>query len=170
MSALEPPDPTGPPDPGPAGGDGGLGDPTVLLGTWVLRREIEDRRAGERHRVEGVLELTADGPGRIRWSESGVWHHPAGDVDVRRELRLERAEEAGVEDGGGWWVRFEDGRDFHPWRPEQEVVHPCAPDTYRGLVTGTASAWTVTWDVAGPAKDHTLRTRLTRPADVPGTG
>ena len=144
----------------------GLEDPAALLGTWVLRREIEDRRARERHLVDGVLELSADGPGRIRWAESGTWHHPAGDVDVRRQLRLERT----GEDDGSWWVRFEDGRDFHPWHPEQDVVHPCAPDIYRGLVTGTVSAWTVTWEVTGPAKDHTLRTRLTRPTDVPGAG
>ncbi|MCW2866775.1 MAG: hypothetical protein JWR20_963 [Marmoricola sp.] len=144
----------------------GLEDPTALLGTWVLDRDVEDRRAGERHRVEGTLELGADAPDRIRWTESGTWHHPGGAVEVSRQLWLERA--AGS--GGDWWVRFEDGRDFHPWRPGEEVVHPCAPDTYRGLVTGTLQGWEITWVVTGPAKDHTLRTRLTRPADEPRTG
>ena len=150
-------------------GPTGLEDPTTLLGTWVLTREIEDRRAGERHHVEGTLELGLDGADRVRWVETGLWHHPAGDVEVHRRLWLERLD-GSDEDGGQWWVRFEDGRDFHPWRPGREVVHPCAPDTYRGTVAGTVQEWEVTWEVTGPAKDHTLRTRLTRPADVPGTG
>jgi len=144
----------------------GLEDPTALLGTWVLDRAIEDRRAGERHRVAGTLELSADAPDRISWTESGTCHHPGGPVEVSRQLWLERTPGSGED----WWVRFEDGRDFHPWRPGQDVVHPCAPDTYRGRVTGTPAGWEITWDVTGPAKDHTLRTRLTRPADVLRTG
>jgi hypothetical protein len=95
----------------------------------------------------------------LRWAEAGRWHHPTGDVDVRRELWLALDEEA------CWWVRFDDGRDFHPWSPGEEVVHPCAPDTYRGLVTGTAHAWQVRWEVSGPRKDYTMTTRLTRPAE-----
>ena len=137
-----------------------LADPTDLLGRWRLEREIDDRAAGGRHRVDGVLTLDLVEPGRVRWTEAGRWHHPTGDVDVRRELWLVRPDDAAC-----WWVRFEDGRDFHPWSPGEEVVHPCAPDTYRGLVTGSPESWHVRWEVSGPRKDYTMTTRLTRPAD-----
>ena len=153
-------DPTAPSSPAGTGAtDGSLDDPRALVGTWTLRREIDDRRAGERHRVDGQLEVAEEGPGRLRWSETGLWRRPEGDVAVHRHLRVER-------DGDeAWWVRFEDGRDFHPWRSGVDVVHPCAPDTYRGRVSGTTRGWEVTWEVSGPAKDHTLRTWLTRPED-----
>ena len=136
-----------------------LADPTDLLGRWELDREIDDRAAAERHRVDGVLTLELVAPGRVRWSETGRWRHPTGDVDVRRDLWLVH------EPADGWWVRFDDERDFHPWSPGEPVVHPCAPDTYRGVVTGTADSWTVVWEVTGPRKDYTMTTRLTRPAD-----
>lgn len=136
-----------------------LTDPTDLLGRWRLDRDIDDRAAAEQHRVEGVLTLELVAPGRVRWAETGRWRRPTGDVDVRRELWL--VDEPDV----GWWVRFDDDRDFHPWSPGEPVVHPCAPDTYRGVVTGTAEAWTVVWEVSGPRKDYTMTTRLTRPAD-----
>jgi len=138
-----------------------LVDPTELVGAWVLSRIVDDRLAGVEHRIDGLLELSATGPGLIRWQESGRWHQPTGDVDVRRELRLELDEDA------GWWVRFEDGRDFHPWAPGEQVVHPCSPDTYRGLVAGTPERWTVRWDVSGPDKDYTMTTVLSPCADGP---
>ena len=95
-----------------------------------LARVIDDRQAGVESRVDGRLLLTQVEPGRIRWEESGRWHQPTGDVDVRRGLWLERVDE------DGWWVRFEDGTDFHPWSPGEAVIHPCSPDTYVGLVDG----------------------------------
>ncbi len=95
----------------------------------------------------------------MSWEEQATWHRPGGDVAVRRMLRLARTED-------GWWVRFEDGRDFHRWAPGEEVVHDCAPDTYRGRVGGTPQAWTIVWDVSGPGKDYTMthgaQPRLTR--------
>jgi hypothetical protein len=133
-----------------------LDDPATLLGTWTLSRVIDDRLVGAQSRVEGQLVLTEVSPGRVRWAESGTWHQPAGDVDVRRDLWLERA------DGDGWWVRFEDGTDFHPWSPGEPVTHPCSPDTYVGLVDGVEDRWVVRWDVTGPRKDYTMTTELTR--------
>ena len=133
-----------------------LTQPATLLGTWRLARVIDDRLAGAESRVVGQLELTEVEPGWIRWEESGRWHQPAGDVDVRRGLWLERV----VDDG--WWVRFEDGTAFHPWAPGEPVTHPCSPDTYVGLVTGTGEQWVVRWDVTGPRKDYTMTTELTR--------
>lgn len=133
-----------------------LVDPLTLVGTWTLSRVIEDRLAGVRHAVDGQLVLTAVSPTRLRWAETGRWHQETGDVDVRRDLWLEHV------DGAGWWMRFDDGRDFHPWTPGEQVVHPCAPDTYRGLVTGSPQRWTVRWEVTGPRKDYTMETALAR--------
>jgi uncharacterized protein DUF6314 len=127
--------------------------PESLLGSWSLTRTIEDRRLHEDSALDGVLELTEEFPGRIRWEERGTWHRPGGVVEVRRGLRLERSDR-------GWWVLFEDGRDFHPWAPGERVVHECAPDTYRGEVDGTPERWTVTWEATGPEKDYTMTTVL----------
>jgi hypothetical protein len=134
-----------------------LADPRTLVGTWRLSRVIDDRLAGAQSLVDGELTLTEVSPDRVRWEEQGQWHRPGGDVAVRRGLWLVRDEES-----GDWWVRFEDEREFHPWRPDEAVVHSCAPDTYRGTVRGTPERWTVEWDVTGPAKDYTMSTELTR--------
>jgi hypothetical protein len=131
---------------------GGL-EPEALIGTWRLARTIEDRR-DEDSTLTGVLELAEDEPGLIRWEERATWHRSAGDVEVTRGLQL-------VLTGDGWWVRFDDGRDFHPWSPGEPVVHDCAPDTYRGQVSGTPDRWTVVWEVSGPAKAYTMTTVLT---------
>lgn len=130
-----------------------LDDPHALVGRWRLERVVDDRRTGEQHAVDGVLEL-ADAGAELRWEEQMVWHRPEGDVDVRRGLRLAMTAD-------GWWVRFEDGRDFHPWRPGEEVVHPCTPDTYAGSVTGDLRRWSITWHARGPAKDYTMTSVLT---------
>ena len=132
-----------------------LTDPAALIGTWRLRREVDDRRLDVTSRVTGTLTLTRAGEDRIRWVEEGRWRQDTGVVDVRRALWVVRT------DADGWWVRFDDGRDFHPWRPGGPVVHPCAPDTYRGTVTGSASRWSITWEVTGPAKDYRMVTELT---------
>jgi hypothetical protein len=91
----------------------------------------------------------------VVWEEQGTWHRAEGDVPVRRRLRLERT-------GDGWWVRFEDGRDFHPWRPGEQVVHECPPDTYRGEVAGDTEGWRIVWEASGPRKDYRMITRLDR--------
>ena len=144
-----------------------LADPRSLVGTWSFHRTIEDRRgtahggAGDDVAVAGLLALTLVAPDRVDWEERGTWHRATGPVDVRRGLRVARR-------GAGWWVLFEDGRDFHPWVPDEPVLHDCRPDTYCGLVTGTTRGWSVRWDVTGPEKDYVMRTRL-RPAS-PGVG
>lgn len=130
-------------------------DPTDLLGTWRLERVIEDRRLRDTSQVDGTLVLAPAGPGEVSWEERARWHRPDGDVEVRRGLRVVRADD-------GWWVRFDDGRDFHPWSPGEEVVHDCDPDTYRGRVSGTTYEWTIVWVVTGPAKDYTMTTVLSR--------
>ena len=131
-----------------------LADPELLLGRWRMSRVVEDRRQATRSTVSGWLDLTRTADDRIHWAESGRWHRPDADVEVRRALWLVHQER-------GWWVLFEDGRDFHPWVPGDPVVHDCRPDTYGGLVTGTPERWTIRWDVSGPEKDYTMTTVLT---------
>lgn len=140
-----------------------LADPATLVGDWRLSRVVDDRLAGLRSTVAGRLSIEAHAPGRLRWTERGVWHLDGRDHEVRRTLWLVRDESG---DAGAWWVRFEDGREFHPWAPGGLVVHPCGADTYRGVVSGTPDRWTVEWDVSGPAKDYRMTTDLSadRPA------
>lgn len=78
------------------------------------------------------------------------------EIPVNRTLFVELRDE-------GWFVTFDDGRDFHPWEPGEEVVHPCAADTYVGRIELVdPGTWTVEWHVTGPAKDYTMASRLTR--------
>lgn len=148
--------------------------PRELVGSWLLGRRIEDRRARETLHVTGTTELLMRGDGRIAWRESGeLTRGAAADappIPVRRELLIERRE--GFQDGesrtespgGEWMVLFADGRDFHPWTPGRAVVHPCGEDRYDGLVEITDTGrWHVTWEIVGPAKDMTIRSVLTAP-------
>ena len=132
-------------------------DPTDLIGTWSLTRTVDDHRAGERRDVVGTAELTEVGSGRVRWAESGTMTWPGHAVPVSRTLYV-------VLEDDGWFVRFEDGRPFHPWAVGHQVDHPCAPDHYRGLIETVGepvTSWTVTWDAAGPDKDYRMVTRHT---------
>ncbi len=64
---------------------------------------------------------------------------------------------------GRWWMTFADGRPFHPWVLGEQVIHPCAEDTYRGLIERPgADELIITWQVDGPAKDHLIVSRLRR--------
>lgn len=135
-----------------------LPTPLDLLGRWHLAREIDDRYAGARLRVVGTAGLERLEDGRVRWHEEGTLQRPGcAPAAVHRTLLM-------VPDAdGAWQVTFHDGRPFHPWAPGAQVDHPCADDLYRGLVAvRDDAAWTVTWWVRGPAKDHTITTSYTR--------
>ena len=130
--------------------------PLDLLGTWTLDRTVDDKLADRISTVDGTTELTLDPDGRVRWSESGTFHHDGQDLPVSRTLFVEPRDD-------GWFVTFDDGRDFHPWSPEEQVVHPCGADTYTGLVHRESdNRWTVEWRVVGPAKDYVMRSALSR--------
>ena len=136
--------------------------PTSLVGSWKLARVIVDHLADEESRVEGTTRLTVDDDGRIRWVEDGTLFRRGVELPVSRVLFLQSRGER------GWFVTFEDGRDFHPWEPGHRVEHPCAPDHYVGLVEAVAGgAWGVTWRVTGPKKDYTMTSRLTRDRSTP---
>lgn len=60
-------------------------------------------------------------------------------------------------------MTFEDGRDFHPWTPGAQVVHPCAADLYTGRVdVEPPDRWRVVWECRGPAKNYRMESVLTR--------
>jgi hypothetical protein len=137
-------------------------DPTTLTGHWTLSRTIDDRHGREQLSVDGVTDLVLADDGRVRWSESGVLHRRGLDSPVSRVLFVEQRDD-------GWWVTFDDGRDFHPWCAGSEVVHPCGADTYVGRIDVLdTDRWAVEWQVSGPAKDYTMRSTLTRSATPDG--
>lgn len=127
--------------------------PPQLIGTWVLRRDLEDLSAGATGTMDGTLSLQAD-EDQIVWAERGTLRWGDLETPVERTYLLR--------DGGeGWWVHFDDGRPFHPWRPGEWVEHLCSEDLYRGLVVIEDTAcWHVTWRVRGPRKDQRLQTLL----------
>ena len=125
-----------------------------LVGTWELRRTVRDLRTDRTGRVRGVLAVTEDGD-RLRLHETGVLVWGGHDLPVHRTTYLELR-------AGEVWATFDDGRPFHPWRPGEDVVHPCAEDTYVGHVELDGDAMRTTWRVTGPAKDQLLTTELRR--------
>lgn len=136
-----------------------LTTPLDLLGRWGLERDVEDRYASARLHVTGSAVLEEVDDGRVRWHEEGVLTRPgSAPATVHRTLLVVPAAD------GSWQVTFDDGRPFHPWSPGVRVDHPCVDDLYRGLVdVHDRSRWTVTWQVRGPAKDHTITTAYSRP-------
>ncbi len=143
-----------------------LTTPLALLGRWRLERHIDDRYARVRLRVTGTAVLEPTGDGRVRWHEEGLLERPgSAPAAVCRTLFLV----PGPGEGPQWRVTFDDGRPFHPWTPGVMVDHTCAEDLYRGVVevpdgvhSGGTGPWTVTWQVRGPVKDHTITTGYTR--------
>lgn len=125
--------------------------PTDLLGTWTLRRIVDDRLAAERRGVVGTATLELESPDRVRWSEEGTMTWAGRSVPVSRTLYVDRV-------GEHWWVRFSDGRDFHPWAVGTRVEHPCGPDHYAGLIEAVPEGWTVEWRATGPEKDYVMTT------------
>ena len=134
--------------------------PTDLLGVWQLERRLYDRPGGH-GTVSGWLELTLVG-GVVHWLELGVLHWGGQTYEVTRELHIIR------DDDGAWQVRFTDGRLFHPWRPGEQVEHPCKADLYRGLIVvdDSLTRLRVLWDVIGPLKTQRIVTRCRRRPDV----
>jgi hypothetical protein len=139
-------------------------DPTALIGVWSLHRRVVDRVASLAGQVHGTLTIAADDAGLI-WFEQGTftWRSDGGpatstqtrSTSITRTLALRQHDD-------GWWMTFADGSLFHPWRPGEQVVHPCSADVYTGIVTVEPNRLRTLWDVTGPSKDQRLITRFTR--------
>jgi hypothetical protein len=137
-------------------------DPAGFAGRWAIDRDLTDLDAGRTGSFTGWLTVTAERDG-YTWSESGTltWGEHRAPAERRLDLRPV---------DGAWWMRFADGRPFHPWRFGEELVHPCAADLYRGRFEfdpAGPAAFTTRWEVTGPAKGQLIVSRMTRP-DHPG--
>lgn len=127
-----------------------------LVGRWSLRRRLRDDRLGMSGRVAGELLIRPDADGSLEWEESGELEWGSLRAQVRRRTILRRTDD-------GWWMTFDHGGLFHPWRPGIVVEHPCAADLYRGIIRiDSEDRMRVLWRVTGPAKDQRLMTRLRR--------
>lgn len=128
--------------------------PLGLLGTWDLTRVVDDHLTGERRDVRGTATLELESPDRVRWSETGTMTWDGHAVPVSRTLYVVRS-------GEDWFVEFEDGRPFHPWRIGDGVRHRCDPDLYAGIIRldeDPVGRWTVEWRATGPEKDYVMTT------------
>jgi hypothetical protein len=130
-----------------------------LAGRWRIVRAIEDRRTGQRGRLDGLAVWAPDGDG-LAYREDGVLRLAGFEGPANRRYRYDFPAPARAE------VRFEHGAPFHDldltggaWRAE----HRCDPDLYEGQFRAEGPwAWEATWRVAGPRKDFTLVTRYRR--------
>ena len=131
-----------------------------LCGAWAVSRVINDG-AG---RFQGRARFTPDpeAPDTIVWREQGRLRLGAHDGPAQRTLRIEPA------GGGEWWVRFADGRPFHPLdltAGHCDATHFCGPDVYHGRYEiEDGDRFTVTWRITGPRKDDVIASVYDRAA------
>jgi hypothetical protein len=129
-----------------------------MAGAWRLWREIDDRRAGQKARMEGEARFTPVAGGLL-YAEVG-WLLLPGQAPLRAERRyLWRAAPGGVA------VAFGDGRPFHrfDWAEAPAARHLCGADVYDVVYRfGRWPAWEAEWTVSGPAKDYTMISRYAR--------
>ncbi|TRD20779.1 DUF6314 family protein [Palleronia caenipelagi] len=124
-----------------------------FVGKWTLRREIEDRRAGQTGHFEGEARFVpfADG---LRYEEEGTLYLGPQPMHAAQSHLWSSI-------GDLIRVTFSDGRPFHDFDASEVAPtarHDCAPDIY--LVTYAFPNWpdwSVKWEVSGPRKDYTLR-------------
>lgn len=124
-----------------------------LVGAWRLTRAVEDRRTGQRGRLEGRAVFEAQGRGLLYREEGrlvlGGFEAPAGRVYRYAFPARQLAD-----------VLFEDGRPFHRLDLSAGLwtaVHRCGRDLYEGAFRAEGpEAWRAAWRVTGPRKDQRL--------------
>jgi hypothetical protein len=159
--------------------------PDHSAGRWSVERTLLDRAAGTRGTFTGVVILSPDGDGGLRFHEEGtvVWPSvnrpaagsPAGNGDTytgpaTRDYLLRPADTPDAMD-----MLFPDGRPFHrmSFAPDaSQDRHWCDPDTYRvTYVRHSEDEFSYVWDVTGPRKDLLLESVLRRlPATAAADG
>jgi hypothetical protein len=138
-----------------------IADPAALIGTWSFDRTIADHRDVHQYVVKGSAHLKPVDEA-ICWHENGTLFRDGGEFPVMRTLLL-RPDRSADASAPYWRVEFDDGRPFHDWQVGMPLLHLCAADTYRGLVTATdADSWRITWNVSGPTKDYAMVTEYRR--------
>ncbi len=131
-----------------------------FLGTWIISREIEDRRLKQMGELSGKAELTSRG-------DAGLEYHEAGELRIGESAPVEASRGyRWAFEGGQVAVAFTDGRAFHAFTPAghgKGTDHPCGSDLYRVEYDFTGwPEWRAIWTVKGPRKDYTSVTVYTR--------
>lgn len=131
-----------------------------FLGEWHMSRQIMDRFADQRGTLSGTATLTAQGGQGLQYDEAGIFQLGQGaPMQATRRYHW-------IFDETGVQVRFANGDPFHSFAPDsqsQGTDHPCGPDLYRVRYDFRGwPDWTAVWDVAGPAKDYTMKTSYCR--------
>jgi hypothetical protein len=129
-----------------------------LVGSYALRRSVQDRRAHLAGTVTGSMNVVVE-VDRLAWRECGELSWNGRTVPVSRTSFL-------VDLDGQPWMTFADGRPFHPWRPGEDVSHPCGADLYVGRIEVSPAGIRTVWRVTGPAKEQRLTTDLTPMRDL----
>ncbi|MFE1765683.1 DUF6314 family protein [Streptomyces angustmyceticus] len=132
-----------------------------LGGRWRIERTVYDLRAGVEGSFRGTAEFRPDPAGAgLLHVEEGHLRWGGAEQPASRTLRLRPRPDGTAE------VEFADGRPFHDLdlrTGRWNTVHPCAADRYAGSFTVTGpDTWHLEWRVAGPAKDHLLRSHYRR--------
>lgn len=134
----------------------------AFAGDWVIRRDIEDLRAGETGALAGTARFTP-APGGLAYLEEGALTLANRPPVAASRSYFWRQGGAGVIE-----VLFADGRLFHSFDAEDTApaaVHDCPPDRYRVRYDFRSwPRWTAEWRVRGPRKDYAMVTRF-QPAD-----
>ena len=131
-----------------------------LRGEWIVNRVIND--GAGRFEGRACFAPAAESPAAIVWHERGRLRLGAHDGPAERTLRIEPTA------GGGWEVRFADGRPFHALDLEDgkcEPTHLCGADVYRGRYRlENHDRFMVTWWITGPHKDDVIESVYDRAA------
>lgn len=137
-----------------------VADPVAFLaGTWQIDRDLHEAQDGRSGRFVGTAEFVPE-DGGLRWTETGDTQLGDYSGSASRVLLVRPTA------NGGWEVRFDDGRFFHPLDltdGRSRVDHPCGEDHYRGEIRVEAEdRFVIAWRVHGPRKDQTIVSRYTR--------
>ncbi|WP_372836893.1 DUF6314 family protein [Puniceibacterium confluentis] len=133
-----------------------------FVGSWRIRRRIDDRRAGQVVQADGQAVLKPAATGLVYDEQIRLFLPGQAPLDGHRRY-LWRASADGIA------VLFADGRAFHAFVPDSGVAsaaHWCDPDQYDvGYDFSDWPCWRSTWEVSGPRKCYRMDTEY-----VPQTG
>jgi hypothetical protein len=131
-----------------------------LTGRWRLDREITDEAGNVIGTFAGTATCTKADDDVLVFHEHGTLtlDTHAGQAERTLHYRMSGEGRAAVHFTHGGFFHDVDLRDGE-WR----TSHPCRDDLYSGeyLVLGP-DEWRLTWNVAGPAKNHVIRSDFRR--------